>query len=150
MTLTRETLHILLVDDDDADCDLLINTLKRAGITYRVTHLRHGEIALQYFRYVKATGSVVPHVVLLDINMPLIGGVEALKRLREESSFRDLPVIMLSGADQPDNRRITTRLGIFRFVKKQPNSANVISALDDFIGFYNRVANTETVGAAGA
>jgi len=61
-----------------------------------------------------------------------------------------LPVIMLSGADQPDNRRITTRLGIFRFVKKQPNSANVISALDDFIGFYNRVANTETVGAAGA
>jgi CheY-like chemotaxis protein len=69
--------------------------------------------------------------------MPLIDGVRALHRLREASSFRDLPVIILTGTDNPATRCELAHLGIFRFLKKQPNFANVISALDDFISFYN-------------
>ena len=99
--------------------------------------LGNGVIALEYFKYTKATGSLVPHIILLDINMPLIDGVHALHRLREVSSFRDLPVIILTGTDDPAKRRQLANLGIFRFLKKLPNCANVISALDDFIGFYN-------------
>jgi CheY-like chemotaxis protein len=142
MKLTRKNLRILLVDDDEDDTELLRGALVRAGFTDSLTHFRNGAIALEYFKYTKATGSLVPHVILLDLNMPLIDGVRALHRLREASSFRDLPVIILTGADDPAKRRELAELGIFRFLKKTANCDNVISALDDFIAFCNSEADS--------
>jgi CheY-like chemotaxis protein len=140
MKLSRKNLRILLVDDDDNDVELLKCALSAAEFTHSITHFRNGAIALEYFKYTKATGSLVPHIVLLDLNMPLIDGARALRRLRETSSFRNLPVIILTGIDDPAKRCELAHLGIFRFLKKQANCANVISALDDFIGFYNNEA----------
>jgi CheY-like chemotaxis protein len=143
MKLDRSSLRILLVDDDDNDTELLRHALVDAGFRYPLTHFRNGAITLEYFKYKKATGSQAPHIILLDINMPLIDGVRALRRLREKSSFRDLPVIILTGAEDPAKRCELAHLGIFRFLTKQSNGTNVISALDDFISFYNQEA-TET------
>jgi CheY-like chemotaxis protein len=138
--LSRKTLRILLVDDDENDCELLRAALIETGFSHHITQFRNGAITLEYFKYTKATGSMVPHILLLDLKMPLIDGVRALHRLREASSFRDLPVIILTGTDNPATRCELAHLGIFRFLKKQPNFANVISALDDFINFYNHKA----------
>src|SRR5277367_5223057 len=138
--LSRKTLRILLVDDDENDCELLRAALIETCFTHHITQFRNGAITLEYFKYTKATGSMVPHILLLDLKMPLIDGVRALHRLREASSFRDLPVIILTGTDNPATRCELAHLGIFRFLKKQPNFANVISALDDFISFYNHKA----------
>ena len=136
--LSRRNLRILLVDDDENDCELLRMALIETGFTHHITQFRNGAITLEYFKYTKATGSTAPHILLLDLKMPLIDGVRALHRLREESSFRDLPVIILTGTDNAATRCELAHLGIFRFLKKQPNFANVISALDDFISLYNR------------
>ena len=130
-------IKILLVDDDKDEYELLRAVLAKTGFAHPITHFANAGSALEYFKYTKATGSAAPHIVLLDINMPLIGGVDALHRLREASSFRDLPVIILTGSDEPAMRRELAPLGIFRFLKKQPDGANVISALDDFIDLYN-------------
>jgi len=140
MKLTRKNLRILLVDDDENDAELLRAALNEAGFTHALTHFRNGSITLEYFKYTKATGSSVPHLVLLDLNMPLIDGVRALHRLREESSFRELPVVILSADNDPAKRCEVAKLGIFRFLKKQANNANVIAALDNFIDFYNNEA----------
>jgi len=137
MKLARENLRIVLVDDDKNDREVLRTALIAAGFTHPLTELGNGEIALEYFKYTNATGSLAPHVILLDINMPLIDGVHALHLLRETSAFRDLPVIILTASDDPEQRRKLAHLGIFRFLKKLPNCAKVISALDDFIDFYN-------------
>ena len=142
MKLDRPNLRILLVDDDANDTELLQVALIKAGFTHSITHFRNGSITLEYFKYTKATGASVPHIMLLDLNMPLIDGVRALHRLRETSSFRDLPVIILTGTDNPAKRCELAHVGIFRFLKKQPDCANVISALDDFIGFYNQEATS--------
>jgi CheY-like chemotaxis protein len=127
----------MLVDDDELDCELLRAALSHAGFTQPLIHFTNGGIALEYFKYAKATAAKPPHLVLLDVNMPLIDGVNALHRLREASSFRDLPVIILTGADDTTKRRELAHLGIFRFLKKTSDGANVISALDDFMGLYN-------------
>jgi CheY-like chemotaxis protein len=140
MKLDRSNLRILLVDDDENDTELLRNALVNAGFKHPLTHFRNGAITLEYFKYKKATGALVPHIILLDINMPLIDGVRALHRLREKSSFRDLPVIILTGTEDPAKRCELAHLGIFRFLTKQSNGTNVISALDDFISFYNQEA----------
>jgi CheY-like chemotaxis protein len=137
MKLTQKNLRLLLVDDDENDAELLRLALVEAGFTHPVTHFRNGAIALEYFKYTKATGAMVPHLILLDLNMPLIDGVRALHRLREVSSFRDLPVIILTGVDDAEKRREVAKLGIFRYLVKQADNTNVISALDAFIGFYN-------------
>jgi CheY-like chemotaxis protein len=145
MKLDRTNLRILLVDDDENDTELLRVALIKAGFTQSITHFRNGSITLEYFKYQKATGSSVPHIMLLDLNMPLIDGVRALHRLRETSSFRDLPVIILTGTDNPAKRCELAHVGIFRFLTKQSNCANVISALDDFIGFYNQEASSSAM-----
>jgi len=80
---------------------------------------------------------LAPHVILLDVNMPTMDGVQALHHLREASAFRDLPVIILTGSDDPAQRRQLAHLGIFRFLKKQSNCGHVVSALDDFIDLAN-------------
>jgi len=137
MKIARENLRILLVDDNENDSKLLKMVLVKAGFTRPLTHFNNGSLALEYFKYTKATDALAPHVILLDINMPLIDGVHALQSLREASSFRDLPVIIQTGSDDLAKRRELANLGIFRFLKKQPDCANVVSALDDFIGLYN-------------
>jgi len=135
--LTRENLRIALIDDDEDDCELLQLGLTDAGFAQPLIHFQDAKIALDYFKYMHVTGSPAPHIVLLDINMPLMDGVDALFLLREASAFRDLPVIILTASDDPAKRREVAHLGIFRFLKKHHNSALVISALDDFIGLYN-------------
>jgi len=137
MNLDRKNLRIAVVDDDEFDRELLQNHLIQAGFTHPLVQLRNGSIALEYFKYTKATGALAPHIVLLDINMPLIDGVRALHRLREASSFRDLPVIILSADENPAKMQQVAELGIFRFVKKQPDCADVVAALDDFIRSLN-------------
>jgi len=133
MNLDRKNLRIALVDDDEVDRELLQRGLIQMGFTHPLVQLRNGSIALEYFKYTKATGALAPHIVLLDINMPLIDGVRALHRLREASSFRDLPVIILSADENPAKMKEVEAVGIFRFVKKQPDCDDVVSALDDFI-----------------
>jgi CheY-like chemotaxis protein len=137
MKLARETLRILLVDDDEIDRELLRAALITAGFTHPLTELGNGEIAFEYFKYTKATGSLAPHVIILDVNMPLINGVQVLHLVREASAFRDLPVIILTASDDPAKRRELAHLGIFRFLKKLHSYDNVITALDDFIDLFN-------------
>ena len=141
MKLTRKNLRLLVVDDDDNDTELLRLALAEAGFTHPITHFRNGAIALEYFKYTKATGAQVPHLILLDLNMPLIDGVGALHRLRELSPFRNVPVIVLTGADDAEKRRAVAKLGIFRYLMKEINCTNTVAALDDFIEFYNREAD---------
>jgi CheY-like chemotaxis protein len=146
MKLARKNLRIILVDDDENDYELLQAALSKAGFAHPIAYLRAGGIVQEYFKYTKATGSLAPHIMLLDINMPLIDGAHALKLLRKTSSFPKLPVIILSGGDDPAARRKVARQGIFRFLKKEIDNTNVISALDDVIAFYNhhKAGSSET------
>ena len=137
MKVARENLRIVLIDDGENDRELLEAALAEAGFMLPLTHYDDAGMALAYFKYMNAKGSLGPHLILLDINMPPIDGIHALRLLREEPATRDLPVIILTGTEDPEQRRKLTKLGIFRFLKKLPDCANVIAALDDFIGFYN-------------
>ena len=86
MKLTRENLRLVLIDDDANDRELLRTSLLAAGFARPATELGNGEIALEYFKYTKATGAVAPHLIMLDVNMPLIDGVNTLQRLRDRKS----------------------------------------------------------------
>lgn len=141
MKLARENLRIMLIEDNDTESELLQEVLLDAGFAYPLTKLQNGGVAIEFFTYAKAAGSPMPHIVLLDLNMPLIDGVHALRCLRGAASFSDLPVIVLTGFEDPAKKVELAQMGIFRFLEKVPNYANVITALDDFMRLANRGAD---------
>jgi len=147
MKLTRDNLRIALVDDDLNDRELLWNALLTVGFMQPMIHFDNVSSAFDYVQCLDATGGMKPHIILLDVNMPIIDGVHALRGLGRAPAFRQVSVIVLTGADAPETRREMAQLGIFRFLVKQFDNANVIAALDDYIALYNReVAPTATGG----
>ena len=86
--------HILVVDDDELNRSLLTKNLEHAG--HRTSAADNGFAALQ------ALESDRPDVVLLDIEMPGIDGIEVLERLKADDDLRHIPVIMISGVDDTD------------------------------------------------
>lgn len=93
---------ILLVEDSSSDEELTLRALKKSGIANRVVVTRDGAEALDYLFFQGAhTGRdpvEVPQVVLLDLNLPKIGGLEVLRRIRADERTRLLPVVILTSS----------------------------------------------------
>ncbi len=111
--------EILLVDDDAADADIFLIAAKEAGMPYPVRWAAGGEAALELL----SSRRVAPVLVLLDIKMPGIDGLETLRRLRADPLYRELPVVMLTGSDLERDREQALRLGCSQFLTKPANLA---------------------------
>lgn len=118
-TCTPDQGKILVVDDDAANCDLLSRQLSRLG--YTVTVARNGVIALEQLSKRDFD------LVLLDILMPIMSGLEVLKRLRCTYSLVELPVIMVTARDQNDDVVTALDCGANDYMAK-PFSLPVVTA----------------------
>lgn len=106
----KTTHSILLVDDDPAVAQMFGLGLRAAGLD--VVFARDGDIAL-------AVASAIPFdLVLMDVQMPFVDGVEALRRLRSHRQTHDLPVVMLTNSDDESVRRLAWTLGITDWINK--------------------------------
>ena len=119
--MQRDELLLLLADDDEGHATLIQRNLKRAGIANRVTHARDGQEALDFVRcegtYAgrKQEGSLL---ILLDIKMPRVDGVEVLRRLKEDPQTAPIPVIMLTTTDDPREVQRCYELGCSIYITK--------------------------------
>jgi two-component system response regulator len=105
---------ILLVEDSEDDIELTLRALRRSGIQSRVEVARDGVAALDYLQ----RGTPLPSVVLLDLNLPRISGLEVLERLRSHPRTRLVPVVILtSSRDEADLAR-GYALGANSYVRK--------------------------------
>lgn len=86
---------ILLVDDNEMDVDLTLRAFKRANLTNPVEVARDGAEALAWIPRWEA-GEPTPLVILLDINMPRVGGLEVVQKLKAHPTLRVIPVVMLT------------------------------------------------------
>jgi two-component system, chemotaxis family, response regulator Rcp1 len=87
-----EEVHILLVEDNEGDIILTLEALKEARIRNRISVARDGEEALLMLQ----NSTIVPDLVLLDINLPKIDGLEVLATIKANDRFKMIPVIMLT------------------------------------------------------
>jgi CheY-like chemotaxis protein len=102
--LEAEAVGILLVEDDDGHAVLVEKNLRRAGLSNGFLRLKDGQEALAYFfdsNGMPAKKKFDSLVVLLDVNMPRVGGIDVLKRLKESEVTANIPVIMLTTTDDP-------------------------------------------------
>ena len=94
---------ILIVDDDEGHAILIRENLEAAGLSNRIRHFRDGQAILDFFfKDHPAPGDAF--LVLLDIRMPKIDGIEVLRRLKADPGLRKLPVIMLTTTDDSRGR----------------------------------------------
>lgn len=90
---------ILLVEDNRVDADLVTEALKDAGILHRLDIVSDGEAALRNLR----TRETLPDLVLLDLNLPKLHGIEVLKAIKTDPVLRVIPVIVLTNSTSPDD-----------------------------------------------
>ncbi len=111
--------RILLIEDNPADVFLIKEALTTHGIIFHLEWLSDGEQAAMHIERFKA-GSNPPHVILLDLNLPKMGGKEVLGRIRRHPQLFQTPVAILTSSDSPDDRAETARLGASTYIRKPP------------------------------
>lgn len=123
---------MLVAEDDPNDVTLLLHALKRDGIGARAEIVPDGDQVIKYLRgegpYADRVEHPFPDLVLLDLKMPLVSGVEVLEWLGREHECPELPVIMLSGSALSADVERAYRLGVKTYFTK-PHSVSELSDL---------------------
>jgi CheY-like chemotaxis protein len=112
---------ILIVDDDEGHAILVRQNLEAAGLSNRMEHFRDGQAVLDFF--FDANGKPHAHtgdvfLVLLDIRMPKVDGIEVLRRIKSDPELRKIPVIMLTTTDDQREVERCHRLGCSVYIQK--------------------------------
>jgi CheY-like chemotaxis protein len=98
-----EALNILLIEDDPDHADLILDCLKENRIANDVFHVADGEAALDFLlrqgKYADADKSPTPHLVLLDLRLPKVDGLEVLRRIKADDTLKRIPVVVLTTSD---------------------------------------------------
>jgi two-component system response regulator len=135
---------ILLVEDDPNDVVLTIRALEKSNILNQVVVARDGAEALDYLfgtgTYAGRDTSVMPEVILLDLKLPKVDGLEVLARLRADEQTELLPVVVLTSSKEDRDVVQSYRLGANSYVRKPVNFGEFCEAVRQ-LGLYWLVLN---------
>lgn len=127
--------HILLVDDNMDDIDLTILALKRNNIMNEVQIAQNGEEAIEMLHSVENREKKLPCLVLMDINMPKMNGLEALKRIRSHPRTAALPVVILTSSKEEHDIIDGYGNGANSYIRKPVDFVNFVEAVKQ-LGLY--------------
>jgi hypothetical protein len=140
---------ILLVEDNPQDKILILRSLHKANLANRIDVARDGQQALDYLfcqgEFASRNPEELPTVVLLDIGLPRLSGLEVLERLRADSRTRLLPVVILTSSDEERDILKSYESGANSFVRKPVNFAEFAETVAQ-LGFYWLVTNLPPQG----
>ena len=113
--------HILIVEDNPQDEMLILRALRRANVVNGITVVRDGQQALDYLLHqgeFAGGATAPPSVVLLDIGLPRVSGLDVLHQLRSHPDTRLLPIVVLTSSDEEEDRLRSYERGANSFVRK--------------------------------
>jgi CheY-like chemotaxis protein len=108
---------ILIVDDDEGHAILIRENLEAAGLRNPIEHFRDGQAVLDFFQQLRREPSD-SFIVLLDIRMPKVDGIEVLRRLKADAELSKLPIIMLTTTDDSREVERCYELGCNVYIQK--------------------------------
>jgi two-component system response regulator len=142
--MSPDRVLVLLVEDNEDHAELLKRTLRDAADQVRIVHARDGEAALEYLGLVNpegAEGNEIPGLVLLDLRLPRIDGLDVLRRIKEAQSLRPVPVVVLTTSSAPQDIARAYRLHANSYLAK-PVSFDHFNRLMQMLSRYWTVWNT--------
>jgi two-component system response regulator len=116
-----EAVEILLVEDSDADAELIMRALRKGSVVNRLVRVRDGVEALDFiFRNGNFAhrGGGQPRLVLLDLKMPRLGGIEVLRRMKADAHIRTIPVVVLTSSAEEQDVKDAYTLGVNSYLVK--------------------------------
>jgi two-component system response regulator len=135
---------ILLVEDNPSDEALTLRAFKKSGITNHIVVMRDGAEALDYLfclgAFAGRNPAEMPALILLDLNLPKIGGLEALRRIRDNTATRLIPVVILTSSDEEEDRLQGYEIGANSYVRKPVEFTRFASAVQQ-LGLYWLILN---------
>jgi CheY-like chemotaxis protein len=133
-----ETLSVLIADDDEGHATLVKRNLRRGGLRASLVHLRDGQEVLDYM-YRRSPWADRPEhdavALVLDLNMPRLGGLEVLQRLKRDDAFTRIPVFVLTTTDNPSEIDQCYVRGASACLVKPVDSAAFSAMIQRFAGF---------------
>lgn len=135
-------IHILLVEDNETDAELTINALMRRKLANKLHWVKDGAEALDF---IFGTGSyknhaIVPKLVLLDLRLPKVDGLEVLRRMKDDNRTRKIPVVILTSSKEDRDIVDSYNLGVNSFISKPVEFESFLDTVSE-LGLYWLLVN---------
>jgi len=131
--------EIILIEDDPNDAELIIRVLKKHNLANKIVHLKDGAEALDYLLmqgvWAKKTVTPAPRVILLDLKLPKVNGIEVLQKIKNDERTRNIPVVVLTSSREERDVKDAYSYGVNSYVTK-PISFDVFSKVVAELGMY--------------
>jgi CheY-like chemotaxis protein len=141
---TIEDVEILLVEDNPNDVELTLRALQKQNLANKVFVVRDGAEALDF---IFATGAYAhrkidnrPKVILLDLKLPKVDGIEVLRRTKSDERTKHTPVVMLTSSQEERDVLDTYNLGVNSYIVKPVDFSSFVRAVSE-LGFYWGILN---------
>jgi two-component system response regulator len=136
--------EVLLVEDNPHDAEMTIRSLKKVNLANRLIHLKDGKEALDFI-FAKGAFSDrqienKPKVILLDIKMPKIDGIEVLRQIKANEITRTIPVVIMTSSKQEQDIITSYNLGVNSYVVKPVDFESFAKAVSE-LGLYWLITN---------
>jgi len=131
--MQNNVVEILLVEDNPDDAGLTIRALKKNNLANHLLHLQDGEEALN-FLFSEQTNQL-PKVILLDLKMPKVDGIEVLRKIKSDPQKKIIPVVVLTSSKEERDIIESYKLGVNAYIVKPVDFDKFIQAISE-VGFF--------------
>ena len=139
MTMPLEDIEILLVEDNPNDVELTLRAFKKQNIAERVFVVKDGAEAIDFLfahgNYQARKVENRPKVVLLDLKLPKVDGIEVLRRIKADPRTKEIPVVMLTSSQEERDVVESYKLGVNSYIVKPVDFTNFVHAVSE-LGVY--------------
>ncbi len=135
---------ILLVEDNMDDAELTLRALRKNNVINKLLHVKDGAEALDFIfgngKFTDKDLSIQPKVILLDLNMPKVNGIEFLKKIKSVEETKGIPVVVLTSSKEDPDVKTCYQLGANSYIVKPVGFENFTRAVAD-LGLYWLILN---------
>lgn len=129
----KDNIDILLVEDDDVDSENVARAFKKNKITNPLHITENGEDALAYLRhegkYSDPEKSPRPGIILLDLNMPIMNGIEFLEVVKSDDDLKRIPVVVMTSSQEENDRMESYSLSVAGYIIKPVGFDNLVKSI---------------------
>lgn len=135
----NSTIELLMIEDNPADIELTLNALQKNNLANHIFVVQDGEEALEYIfctgRYVDRSINSIPKVILLDIKLPKVSGIEILRRIRGDERTKYIPVVVLTSSKEEKDIIDSYELHVNSYIVKPIKFENFAKTVSE-LGLY--------------
>jgi two-component system response regulator len=146
-----DAMEILLVEDNPADAELTLHALQKSNLANKIQLVRDGEEALDFLfcrgTFAERQFEQVPHLILLDLKLPKVDGLQVLEEVKRDLRTRAIPVIVLTTSKEERDLVASYRLGVNSYIQKPVNFSEFQEVVRQ-LGMYWLLLNSKPPASA--